>query len=102
MGKFFKVRKPRLRLTKKGFKLSGGGVRIGGRNASINFSKSGTSFSGGVGKARYNSRRGLSFGCVLPVLILLLSLFFTTAIFAQDAFPWTGEVTTNANLRSGP
>lgn len=72
MGKFFRVRKPRLRMTKKGLKLSGGGVSIGGKNARVNVSKSGTSFSGGVGKARYNSRQGWSMGCTLPILSMLV------------------------------
>jgi hypothetical protein len=71
MGKFFRVRKPRLRFTKNGVRLSGGGFSVGGKNARVNFSKSGTSFSGGVGKARYNSRRGWSMGCTLPIVLLL-------------------------------
>lgn len=70
MGKFFKIRKPRLRIGKKGVKLEGGGVSVGGKNARVNLSKSGASVSGGVGKARYNSRRGWSLGCVLPILMV--------------------------------
>lgn len=72
MGKFFKLRKPRLRMTKKGPKLSGGGMRIGGKNAGMNVSKSGVSVSGGVGKARYHSKRGWSMGCALPVVVALM------------------------------
>lgn len=74
MGKIFKFRKPRLRMTKKGPKLSGGGMSVGGKNAKVNFSKSGASLSAGAGKARYNSRRGWSMGCVLPIVTLLVTV----------------------------
>lgn len=72
MAKFFSIRKPRIRLTKKGLKVQGPSARIGNRNASVNVSKSGVSVSGGTKHARYNSRRGANFGCVLPVVVFVL------------------------------
>ena len=72
MAKFFSIRKPRIRLTKKGLKVQGPSARIGNRNASVNVSKFGVSVSGGTKHARYNSRRGASFGCVLPVVVFVL------------------------------
>lgn len=66
----FRYRKPRLRISKKGkISLTGGGVRIGGRNAGINISKSGASGTVGVKGAGYNTKRGWNCG-----LILLLGL----------------------------
>lgn len=63
MAKIFRVRKPRLRISKRGkVSLSGGGISVGGRNARINLSKSGVSTSFGVPGIRYNSRRGLTVG----------------------------------------
>lgn len=74
MAKFFSIRKPRLRVTKKGLKVQGPSARIGSRAAGVNVSKSGVSVSGGTKQVRYNSRRGWSMGCALPVLLALLAV----------------------------
>lgn len=68
MAKFFRVRKPRLTIGKKGVKVSSGGVSIGGKNTRVNISKSGVSTTTKIGKASYNSKRG----CSMPLGILIL------------------------------
>lgn len=68
MGKFFKFRKPRLTIGKKGPKISGAGASIGGKNFKVNLSKSGVNTTSKIGKASYNSKRG----CSMPLGILLL------------------------------
>lgn len=74
MGKLFSFRKPRVRITKKGLRVQGPSARVGSRKAGVNVSKSGMSVSGGTERARYSSRRGLSFGCALPVFSLVVAL----------------------------
>jgi hypothetical protein len=68
VGKFFRFRKPRLSIGKKGVKVSSAGASIGGKNFRVNLSKKGISTTSKVGKASYNSRRG----CSMPLGILLL------------------------------
>lgn len=71
MGKKFSIRKPRVRLTKEGLKIQGPSARIGGK-AGINISKSGVSGSVRTKKGSYNTKRGFSFGCVLPIVVLMM------------------------------
>jgi hypothetical protein len=60
MAKLFRVRKPRLRVSKRGkVSSSGGGISIGGKSNHINISKSGVSNTIGVPGVSYNSKRGL-------------------------------------------
>ena len=53
-----KLRKPRLRLTRKGLKVQNVGVTAGGKSARVNVPPSGSSVSVGVPVATYNTRRG--------------------------------------------
>jgi hypothetical protein len=70
-GSWIKLRKPRLRLTRKGLKVENVGATVGGKGARINLSRSGVSASGGVPGATYNTRRG----CMLSPFTLLGQLF---------------------------
>lgn len=72
MAKLFSFRKPTIRISKKGkIGFSPGSMRVGGRNAGVNFSKKGMSASGGVRGARYSSRTGTTLGCPLTALVLV-------------------------------
>lgn len=67
----FSIRKPRIRISKKGkIGFSPGSMRVGNRRAGLNLSKSGVSASFGAGPVRYNTRRGTSLRC-LPMLVLM-------------------------------
>jgi hypothetical protein len=57
--KLFHVRMPWLRMTSRGLRLSGGGIRIGGKTA-INISKRGISASTRTPIGTFNTRRGLT------------------------------------------
>jgi hypothetical protein len=59
MAKWFRIRKPSLRLTSKGPKIRAPSVRVGGK-AGINVSKSGVSGSVRTPLGSYSTRRGLT------------------------------------------
>ncbi len=80
MGKLFTVRKPKLRLTKRGGRITRPSARIGG-TFGVNIS------SRGVHASVHRPRRSRS-GCGLTTLLLLLtaSLFgFLSLLFASAA-----------------
>jgi hypothetical protein len=53
-----KIRRPQIRIGKKGVKLSIVGLSLGGKGARVNVSRKGASATVGVRGARYNTRRG--------------------------------------------
>jgi hypothetical protein len=70
MAKLFRIRKPRLRVSKRGkVSLSGGGLSIGGKAGRVNISKSGVSTSFGGKHLRYNSRRGMNCGFIALLVL---------------------------------
>lgn len=69
MAKLFSIRKPSLRITKKGVAFTAPSARIGGK-AGINLSKSGISGSVRGKHGSYNTRSGLRLNC-LPTLLLI-------------------------------
>lgn len=56
----FKIRKPQLRITKKGVRLTNVGATIGGKHARLNVGRKGVSTSVGTRGASLNTRRGLT------------------------------------------
>ena len=70
-GSLIKLRKPRLRLTRKGLKVQNVGVTVGGKSARVNVTPSGSSVSVGVPGATYNTRRG----CLLSPFTVIDRLF---------------------------
>lgn len=90
MGKLFSFRKPKIKLTKKGLKVTNPSLRIGGK-AGVNVSKSGVSASLRTSAGTVNSKRGISLrgfgrkaksgclpGCLLPLLagLAVVGLWF--------------------------
>jgi len=72
MGKPVKVRKPKIRITRKGIKLSRPSFRIGGKKAGVNISSAGVSQSGKVAGVGYNTgNKKRRAGCSLVVLLPL-------------------------------
>lgn len=71
MGKGFRIRGPKIRLTGKGLKVSRPSVRIGGVTSGVNISSKGVSGTVGTRGASYNTRRG----CALSPFTLLGRLF---------------------------
>jgi len=89
MGKLLTIRKPKLRVTKKGIKVSSPSARIGGK-AGVNISKRGVSASvrtpmgtvnsGKLGSSkRANKKNKSCFGVLM--LTLLLSVLILILIF---------------------
>jgi len=82
MGKLLKIRKPKLRVTKKGIKVSSPSARIGGK-AGVNISKRGisasvrtpigTANSGKLGSSKKANKSCL--GMLLLTLLLLVLIF---------------------------
>ena len=68
---FLKLRKPSLRITSKGVKLTNIGASLGGKNARLNLSRKGVSATVGTPGASMNTRRG----CLLSPLTLIERLF---------------------------
>jgi hypothetical protein len=64
---FLKIRKPALRVTSKGVKLTNIGASLGGKNARINLSRKGVSATVGTPGASLNTRRG----CLLSPVTLI-------------------------------
>lgn len=60
MAKLFKFRGPKLRLTKKGFKLTKPSARIGGK-VGVNLSSQGASGSVQTKAGTFNTKRGFTF-----------------------------------------
>jgi len=79
--KLISVRKPRLRFTPDGIKMTKPSYRIGGRSGGVNISSRGVSYSTRTPLGTYNSRRGCSMplGCMLSLLTMVL-LFASTAL----------------------
>lgn len=85
MGKLIKVRKPKLRVTKKGIKVSAPSARIGGK-AGLNISKRGVSASartplgtvnsGKIGSSKKVNKKNTGCLRVLTLALLLLLLIF--------------------------
>lgn len=75
--KLFSVRKPRLRVTSKGFHVRAPSARVGGK-IGVNISKSGFSSSVRTGHGSYNTRRGFSTGLGCPFTMGLV-LFLVAA-----------------------
>lgn len=72
MGKPIKTRKPKIRITRKGIKLSRPSFRIGGKKAGVNVSSAGVSQSGKVAGVSYNTgNKKRRAGCSLLVLLPL-------------------------------
>jgi hypothetical protein len=70
-SKGFSIRKPRLRLTLKGLRVSPPSVRIGGRTG-VNISKRGVSASVHGRRGSFNSKRGCSVPLgILPILLVV-------------------------------
>lgn len=62
----FRIRKPRLRMNKKGkISLSGGGASFGDKNSRINISKSGVNSTVGADGKSYNTNRGWNCGFIM-------------------------------------
>lgn len=71
----FRIRKPRLRISKSGkVSLSGFGASVGGKNNRLNISKSGLSGTVGAKGQSFNTKRGFNCG--------LIALFALTASIA--------------------
>jgi hypothetical protein len=65
-----RIRKPRLRISKKGkVSLSGGGLSLGGKHARLNISKSGVNETVGAGGSSYNTKRGLNCGLIFLLTV---------------------------------
>lgn len=80
MGKPIKVRKPKIRITRKGIKLSRPSFRIGGKKLGVNVSSSGVSQSGKVAGVGYNTgNKKKRAGCSLMVLLPLAVPLVVTA-----------------------
>lgn len=85
MGKLIRFRKPKLRVTKKGLKVSSPSARIGGK-AGLNISKTGvsasvrtplgTANSGKVGSSKKTNKKNKGCFGVLTLTLLLLIIFF--------------------------
>lgn len=73
-----KIRKPRIRIGKRGPRLTNVGVRLGGKRAGVNLSRRGASGSIKVGKASYNTKRGCSLPFFGILFFLLLFFYFST------------------------
>jgi hypothetical protein len=84
MGKLLKVRKPKIRVTQKGIKMSAPSARIGGK-AGINLSKTGVSASartplGTVNTGKFNpmkqtrKKKPGCFGILLLIFIVVLTI----------------------------
>ena len=94
--KLVRVRKPRLRITSKGIKMSKPSVRVGGKTG-VNIGKRGVSVSTRGKGWSLNSRRGLSVGgtrragkagragcgCLLPVLLCMGAVLVVACIEAK-------------------
>jgi hypothetical protein len=66
----FRIRKPRLRVSKSGKpSLSGGGISFGGKGGRVNLSKSGLSATVGGKGASYNTKRGWNCGFIALLVI---------------------------------
>ncbi len=81
--KLITMRKPKLRVTSKGIKVTKPSYRIGGRKSGINISSKGVSYSTRTPFGTYNSRRGWSLGCALPILLFLM-LFATFSMYLKN------------------
>lgn len=84
--KLVSIRKPKLRITKKGLKIQPPSARIGGK-AGINISKSGVSGSVRSKYGTYNTKRGCTANCFGAFILLFLggafSLLAVTSLLAQ-------------------
>lgn len=72
MGKLIKFRKPRIRITSKGIKITKPSARIGGA-VGLNVSSKGVSGSVKTKAGTYNTKRGLSLhlpGCLLTIILM--------------------------------
>ncbi len=74
MPKLFHVRRARLRITRRGIRVTPASVRIGGRNSWVNVSRHGISTTTRVPGGTYNSRRGCSVGLIFVMAGALLAI----------------------------
>lgn len=71
MAKLIKIRKPKVRITTKGVRVSKPSARIGGKTG-LNISSQGVSGSVRTGMGTYNTKKGCSlFMLAFPLLILV-------------------------------
>jgi hypothetical protein len=76
-----RIRKPRLRISKKGkVSFGGGGLSLGGKHARLNISKSGVSGTVGAGGSSYNTKRGLNCGFIFLLTVAASSAVTVTAV----------------------
>lgn len=81
----FKLRKPRLRLSKRGLRVSNIGARIGTKNAHINVSRSGTSATAKAGKISANTKRGCSLPFMVFALLIAGAMLFASILTGAPA-----------------